>query len=330
VPHKGSCYRYSLLFASVTKLISVKNHTPKVTNANNELKQAALSLTLDTTLLNRNVMTNAKIIFDEYKSRITAHPPEEANQIAFTILNTYYRISRLDIYKGVEIDERFLPADIIDRVNAHEPIQYVLGQTNFCDVFIRVNPHVLIPRPETEELVLHAIKYKPKTVLDLGTGSGCIPIAIAHACPQAQVYGVDVSEEALNVARLNAYLNEQKVEFLNKDILNFEWETDTTFDLIISNPPYVKASEIKEMDPHVTDHEPHLALFVPDCDPLVFYKKIAVVGEKYLQKGGKIMVEINSALGKETLALFQTPTYSNAVLEKDFYGKDRFVFAERN
>jgi release factor glutamine methyltransferase len=275
-------------------------------------------------------MTNAKILFESLKNKITAYPPEEADEIAFIILSAYYRVSRIDISMGVEVDERLLPTNIIDRINAHEPVQYVLGQTNFCDVFIRVNPHVLIPRPETEELVLHAIKTKPKTVLDLGTGSGCIPIAIAKAFPQAEIYAVDVSEDALNVARLNAYLNEQKVEFLNKDILNFEWETDTTFDLIISNPPYVKASEIKDMDSLVVDNEPHLALFVPDNDPLLFYKKIVAVGEKYLKKGGNIMVEINSALGKETLSLFQNSSYSNAVLKKDFYGKDRFVFAERN
>jgi release factor glutamine methyltransferase len=295
----------------------------------NELEQAALSLTQGTSLLNLNQMTNVKILFDNLKSRITAHSPEEADQIVFIILSAYYRVNRIDISMGVEIDERLLPTNIIDRINAHEPVQYVLGQTNFCDVFIRVNPHVLIPRPETEELVFHAIKTKPKTVLDLGTGSGCIPIAIAQACPQAEVYAVDVSEDALNVARLNAYLNEQKVEFLNKDILNFEWDTDTTFDLIISNPPYVKASEIKDMDSLVVDNEPHLALFVPDNDPLMFYKKIVTVGEKYLKKGGKIMVEINSALGKETLSLFQNSSYSKAVLKKDFYGKDRFVFAER-
>jgi release factor glutamine methyltransferase len=275
-------------------------------------------------------MTNAKILFESLKNKITAHPPEEADEITFIILSAYYRVSRIDISMGVEVDERLLPTNIIDRINAHEPVQYVLGQTNFCDVFIRVNPHVLIPRPETEELVLHAIKTKPKTVLDLGTGSGCIPIAIAKAFPQAEIYAVDVSEDALNVARLNAYLNEQKVEFLNKDILNFDWETDTTFDLIISNPPYVKASEIKDMDSLVVDNEPHLALFVPDNDPLLFYKKIVAVGEKYLKKGGNIMVEINSALGKETLSLFQNSSYSNAVLKKDFYGKDRFVFAERN
>jgi release factor glutamine methyltransferase len=275
-------------------------------------------------------MTNIKILSQNLKNKITSYPEEEAAEIVFIILSAYYRVNRIHVSMGVEVDERLLPDNIIDRINAREPVQYVLGQTNFCDVFIRVNPHVLIPRPETEELVFHAIKTKPKTVLDLGTGSGCIPIAIAQACPQATVYGVDVSEEALNVARLNAYLNEQKVEFLNKDILNFEWETDTTFDLIISNPPYVKASEIKDMDALVVDNEPHLALFVPDNDPLVFYKKIVTVGEKYLKKGGKIMVEINSSLGNETLLLFQNPSYKKAVLKKDFYGKDRFVFAERN
>jgi release factor glutamine methyltransferase len=269
-------------------------------------------------------------LYDTLRKAIIVHTPEEADQIAFIILSSYYYISRTDLFLNQEVDETYLPNNLVTRINAYEPIQYVLGQTEFCGNVIRVNPDVLIPRPETEELVGYVLNAAPKKVLDLATGSGCIAISIAKANPDSEVIGIDISQKALDLASLNGYLNERKnLKFEKADILNFDPSFDFQFDALVSNPPYVLEAEKASIEKHVLEFEPHLALFVPDNCPLLFYKKIVEIALKYLKPSGKIFLEINAAFGAETLALFENSNFKNAVIEKDFNGKDRFVFAER-
>ena len=289
----------------------------------------ALSLTQAPPLQPSPYMIVAKTFLKNLSNQITAYEPAEAEQIAFLVLNTYFNISRTDIHQGVQVPQKQVPTTLIDRINTHEPIQYILGHTYFCDLKISVNAYTLIPRPETEELVQYAVKTQPNQVLDLGTGSGCIAIAIAAACPQASVHAVDISPEALSTARANALSNAVNITFHEKSILDFNWDSDMFFDLIVSNPPYVLDAEKKQMAANVLEYEPHLALFVPDIDPLLFYKAIANIALEILKPGGKIMLEINQAFGPQTLALFQNQHFCKQQIQEDFYGKPRFVFAER-
>ncbi len=274
-------------------------------------------------------MVAAKDLLATLKFQITAYESSEAEQIAFLMLNHFFHVSRSDLHAGAYVSEEILPLDIIARVNSHEPIQYILGETYFCDLKIAVNEHTLIPRPETEELVQYALKTQPTAVLDLGTGSGCIAIAIAKACPNANVHALDISLHALEIAQENAAANNVKVQFHQKSILDFKWHSNQLFDLIVSNPPYVMDSEKRQMAINVLDFEPHLALFVPYNDPLLFYRSIANIASNYLKPGGNVMLEINQALGSETLALFQNENFSEQVIQEDFYGKQRFVFSKR-
>ena len=216
----------------------------------------------------------------------------------------------------------------------HKPVQYVLGEAWFAGMPFLVDEHVLIPRPETEELVqlVASSIMQPTTsiinILDIGTGSGCIPIAIKKLLPNAAITSIDVSEKALKIARQNAInlhanINFQLLDFLEES----NWNSLPIFDIIVSNPPYIKQSESAAMAEHVLQYEPHVALFVPDNDALLFYKKIAAFSKNNLAKNGKIMVEINEALGAETVALFNDCGFS-AQLITDMQGKDRFVVTQ--
>ena len=193
-----------------------------------------------------------------------------------------------------------------------------------------MNEHTLIPRPETEELVHAIINENPISglnILDIGTGSGCIPISLAKNLKKANVASADISLEAITKAKENAQLNEVKVEFYHRDILkwqDFEWEN---FDIIVSNPPYVTESEKEKMDDNVLDHEPHTALFVTDHDPLIFYRTIANLAGKHLKQKGKLYFEINESLGKEMIDLLEENNFTNIRLQKDMSGKDRMISA---
>jgi release factor glutamine methyltransferase len=217
----------------------------------------------------------------------------------------------------------------VDELMLHKPIQQVIGESWFAGMKFFVNEHVLIPRPETEELVLEVTSYKlPVTnVLDIGTGSGCIPISIKKKMPKAIVTSIDVSQAALNVAKQNAIALNADVDFKLLNFLKEEnWEQLDKYDIIVSNPPYIKQSESKAMNENVLAYEPHLALFVPDNDSLLFYRKIAAFGKMHLHINGQILVEINEALGKETVELFESYGYT-ATLKMDMQGKDRIVKA---
>ena len=226
-------------------------------------------------------------------------------------------------------EQKSLLRGIIDRLQQGEPLQYIEGKAPFCGMEFAVNSSVLIPRPETAELVdwivcEHATQH-PR-ILDLGTGSGCIAIALSKQLPQATIEACDISAEALTIAKENARMNEAPVSFFTHDMLDLGTPLPHSYDILVSNPPYIRQSEAADMSIQVTEWEPHTALFVPDDDALRFYRAIAELGQtEALRPGGHIYVEINQALGKETVALFEAYGYQDVELRKDIYGNERMI-----
>lgn len=218
------------------------------------------------------------------------------------------------------------------RLLRHEPVQYVLGEAWFCGLKFYVDEHVLIPRPETEELVEWIISncrfpVDTLSILDIGTGSGCIPVSLKRRIRKATVSALDISEEALVVARKNALKLGAEVGFIQVDILNPQnWPSIPASDIIVSNPPYIPENNKASMDPNVLEYEPHTALFVPDNDALLFYKAIAELGKTKLNKEGLLFFEIHEDLGKAVTDLLETEGYT-AEIKKDIQGKDRMVMA---
>lgn len=222
----------------------------------------------------------------------------------------------------------------INKLKRYEPIQYIIGKTEFYDLYFEVNKSVLIPRPETEELVHWIITdnktNKPFTLLDIGTGSGCIAISLAKHLKNAKVCALDVSEKALELAKTNSNINNVEVEYILGDILNFNPEQEfMQFDVIVSNPPYVRQLEKQEIDDNVLKHEPHLALFVQDEDALVFYRAILEFSKKYLKINGYLYFEINEYLGREMKDLLSLHNYNGIQLKQDLFGKDRMIKAQK-
>ncbi|GHT28506.1 release factor glutamine methyltransferase [Bacteroidia bacterium] len=220
---------------------------------------------------------------------------------------------------------------IVERLKQFEPIQYILGETSFCGLKFRVNPSVLIPRPETEELIeciLNDYDGRKMRILDIGTGSGCIAISVAHFLPTIEVIAVDISEEAIQTAEENARINNAFVSFIQADILYPDIDIPGTFDIIVSNPPYVKENEQIGMEKNVLQYEPRLALFVPDNDPLLFYRAIARLAKQKLNVGGALYFEINAMLGKETVQTLKEEEFTNVELIRDLSGKDRIIKAQ--
>lgn len=221
--------------------------------------------------------------------------------------------------------------DILQRLSRFEPLQYIEGRTLFLGRELWVAPGVLIPRPETEELVELMLKEIPADarILDVGTGSGCIAISLAKALPDALVTAWDVSPEALSVARANARKLQADVRFVECDVLACQVDEVGLYDVIVSNPPYVTEAEKADMEPNVLQWEPSLALFVPDDDPLRFYRRIAVLGRDMLADGGRLYFEINRAYGREMVEMLRTMGYVRVRVEKDLSQNDRFVIAEK-
>ena len=217
---------------------------------------------------------------------------------------------------------------LVERLKKFEPVQYILGITEFYGLKLKVNPSVLIPRPETEELVhwvLNSEITKFPKIIDIGTGSGCIALALKSKMPEAKVTAVDISTEALQTAEKNAIQNNLDINFIKADIFDWEklkWEN---FDVIISNPPYVRELEKVKMEPNVLNYEPSAALFVPDADPLIFYEVIAGFAKKYLKKNGFLFFEINEALTSEVESLLIETGFSNIEIRKDINGKSRMM-----
>lgn len=281
-------------------------------------------------------MNSSKIIFNQLVSEITpVYEENEAKSIIYLLLEHYLKISKTDILLDNPVSQLFDFTEIIQRIKAQEPVQYVIGETEFYGRKFKVTPDTLIPRPETEELVQLAIgswqlavgNQSSTTILDIGTGSGCIAISLACEIPDVQVYAYDISEKALKIARQNAKKNSVKVIFEEVNILESFPIYHSPFNIIVSNPPYVMNAEKAEMEKNVLEYEPHLALFVEDDNPLIFYKKIAEFAAKNLTDKGWCIVEINQALGLETAELFWNQGFHYVEVIKDMFGKDRMVKA---
>lgn len=260
-----------------------------------------------------------------------SYPENEIQSICHIICMDVLHFTNIDIHirKNEILDESFINkfSEIVRLLKSGQPIQYIIGETEFAGLRFTLNSSTLIPRPETLELVLWAKESLApgKTVLDIGTGSGCIAISLAYACPEALITGIDISAEAIRTARSNAERNGVRVEFAIRDILHPENHSRDDYDIIISNPPYIRESEKMSMESRVTDYEPSQALFVPDHDPLIFYDRIARLGRKQLKAGGSLFFEINEAMGTETVGLLRSYGYNDIELRKDFWGKDRMV-----
>lgn len=223
-------------------------------------------------------------------------------------------------------------ADAIKRLQKYEPIQYIQGYSDFCGLRFKVTPATLIPRPETSELVewiASESSSKAVNILDIGTGSGCIAVSLANKLLQSKVTAWDISAEALAVATENSRNNSTEVTFEQVDILSYE-PTEAQFDIIVSNPPYIKENEKSAMHSNVLDWEPHTALFVPDSDPLLFYRTIAKKGLTLLKPGGTLYFEINRAHGAETVEMLAGLGYTGIELRKDFAENDRMIKGIRN
>jgi release factor glutamine methyltransferase len=278
-------------------------------------------------------MTNSKILYHNLIQDLNLDESEdEISAIAFEVLD-HFGISKTDILtqKITTFNYEQLTS-VVQRLNKHEPVQYVLGKAWFCGHKFSVNPSVLIPRPETEMLVEEALKFKPSNkdcfILDIGTGSGCIAISLALMFPDAQVKAIDISEDALRTAKQNARNLNANVDFINHNILTNDFP-DQEFDLIVSNPPYIGESEMNTISRNVIDYEPHLALFIKEPDPLIFYRAISIVAARSLKPGGQVLAEINERFGPEIKSIFQSSGLTDCTIIKDLSGKNRIVNAQK-
>jgi release factor glutamine methyltransferase len=259
----------------------------------------------------------------------------EAANIAHIVMEHITGMGKMDriVYKDRDLlpDQEIQLAKAVSALLQHEPVQYVTGKAWFYGMEFSVNSHVLIPRPETEELVewiVKDVKTSAVRILDIGTGSGAIPIALMKELPAASVWSVDVSAGALETAKTNAVLLQQDVHFEQIDILDEQASAVLPeFDVIVSNPPYIREMEKKDMEEQVLAYEPGLALFVPDNDALLFYRMIGLLAQEKLVKDGLLYFEINEALGREVVELLEEQGFANVVLKQDIYGKDRMVKA---
>ena len=270
---------------------------------------------------------------------------QEIDSFFYIILEKLHGLKRIDLALNPQtvMDGANLKQwkNIVSELKKQRPVQYILGETTFYGLSFLVNENTLIPRPETEELVeliIESTNYELRNtklkVLDIGTGSGCIAISLAKHLPTSEVYAIDVSEEALATAKKNAELNKVAIDFISTNILDVVNLSavaglDKQFDIIVSNPPYVRNLEKDEIKPNVLEYEPHLALFVDDIDPLLFYRKIAELAKKNLNENGKLYFEINQYLGKETIKLLEDFGFRNVELKKDIYGNDRMISCEK-
>ena len=262
------------------------------------------------------------------------YPDSEALSLAKMLLVEAFGFSTLELYGGKDKEISGNHRDVLDkmllRLLKNEPIQYVLGKETFCGLDFEVNRNVLIPRPETRELVEWIVADRKADascrILDIGTGSGCIAVSLAKRLPQAEVEAWDISEGALEVARRNAERNGVKVLWGLQDVLA-ALPGSVLYDVIVSNPPYITEKEKQDMDANVLDWEPSTALFVPDADPLLFYRKIAGLGLSMLKSGGTLYFEINRAYGSETVRMLEDLGYRQVELSKDEWGNDRMIKA---
>ena len=260
----------------------------------------------------------------------------ESESIFYIVLEDFMKLRRVDVAlnPALKISESELVRwnSALEKLRLEIPVQYVLGKTSFCGLDFKVNEHVLIPRPETEELVDWIVRDSesdsPPKIIDIGTGSGCIAISLAKKISNSDVFAVDISEKALELAKLNSEINKVAVTFINQNILSVTNFADK-FDIIVSNPPYVRELEKAEIKKNVLENEPHLALFVSDDDALLFYRKIAELAIDALNENGNLYFEINQYLGDETCEMLRQKGFSNVELRQDIYGNNRMIKASR-
>ncbi len=276
-------------------------------------------------------MKNSKTLFQDFLSRITLpESRDEIQSIAYLVFENIFGFSKTDVLIDKEIVEPSQEnklEEIVQRINTHEPIQYILGEAAFYGRMFTVNPSVLIPRPETEELVRCVINFVHQTnkagkIIDVGTGSGCISVTLALELPGSEIFATDISASALQVASDNALKKGVQVQFLKHDILRTSLPVSA--DVIVSNPPYVTRSEQNTMSANVK-YEPELALFVDSENPLVFYKVLIEKAKESLRPNGLLAVEINERFGEEVLQLFRSHKFEHVQVLSDLYGKDRIV-----
>ncbi len=261
---------------------------------------------------------------------------DEVDRFFFMLIDSFYNVSRLEL--AIQPDFKIANQDVINdalkRLKQEQPIQYILGETEFYGLPFKVNKNVLIPRPETEELVDWIIselggQNSELRVLDIGTGSGCIAVSLAKNIPNAKVYALDVSKEALKTAKHNAALNAVEIECIEADILSFSpaklISASQKFDVIVSNPPYVREQEKQHMKRNVLHNEPHLALFVKDENALLFYEAISIFAINSLNEKGQLFFEINEYLGNDMVQLLKDNQFKNIELKQDIFKKDRMI-----
>lgn len=276
-------------------------------------------------------------IRDYIKQELAPHYTHgEITAIIQLILDTQLNLSIIESlthkFSDLSDEQTHLISDIMEKLKSKEPIQYIIGVCDFYNLQFDVNKEVLIPRPETEELVEWIINDNKNnqsiSILDIGTGSGCIAVALAHNLPLASVSAWDISNGALEVAKQNASNNKANVQFELKDILITD-ESETKYNVIVSNPPYIAEIEKNEMLENVLDYEPHLALFVPNNNPLLFYNQIARFASNSLVSGGKLYFEINRSHGDEIVGMLREKGFINVEVRKDIDGNNRMIRAEK-
>lgn len=284
---------------------------------------------------------NLKLYRNQFVEKLTViYDSLEAESFFYLILEDKHQLKKLDLALNPDLSltnsEIEIWDSILKQLLQEIPIQYILGKTSFYGLEFEVDKNVLIPRPETEELVDWIVKRqnlqedkKSISILDMGTGSGCIAISLAKNLSNAIVYALDISEKALAVAKNNAAKNQVEVQFIQTDLLETSnLKIYQKFDIIVSNPPYVRNLEKQEIHNNVLNHEPHLALFVEDNNALIFFEKIADFAKTNLSENGQLFFEINQYLGKEMIDLLQKNDFKNIELRKDIYGNERMIRAE--
>ena len=275
-----------------------------------------------------------EIFLDSLKENL---PSREIENIFFELLFFKMNWKRVDylLNKNQKLSQKEVSffKNCLEKINKNTPVQYITGQVNFCNLLIKVNPNVLIPRPETEELV-HLIlnnhnQDSLKEILDIGTGSGCIIIALKKTLSNTNCTAIDISKDAIRTAKANAVLNKVEVDFITKDILDYKNE-EKSWDMIVSNPPYIPISNKKHMHPNVVQNEPSQALFVENEEPLKYYQIISDFANNHLKKNGKIYFEIHEDFANDVVNLLSTKKHFKTTVHKDFQGKKRFVVATKN
>lgn len=282
-------------------------------------------------------LTEYRIYFTE--SLVNIYPKTEITSFLYLLIEEYLGLQRIEFVMQpnfiIQKEKLNLLNEALNKLQKEEPIQYIIGHTEFFGLTFIVNKNTLIPRPETEELVAWVVdeikhrelkQIKDISVLDIGTGSGCIPISIAKRCKNTTITAIDISKKALQVAKKNAENNSVKIKCIASDILNTT-SLEKRYDIIISNPPYVRNSEKKEIENNVLQNEPHIALFVKDSNPLIFYDKIATLSKQHLTKEGLLFFEINQYLGEETKQMLHKKGFKNIEIRKDIFRNNRMIKA---